>query len=89
MPLLKLASSILLALLLASLSALASPPAASGTALSNQALAESAARQAGAGRDQKLLALSESRRVRGFATPADLPMPTVPLAGETVPGLGQ
>jgi hypothetical protein len=86
MPLLKLASSILLALLLASLSALASPPAAPDTALHDQSLASQAV---AADRGQRLVALAERRRAHGFSTPVNLPMSTIPPAGESIPELGQ
>lgn len=89
MPLLKLASSILLVLLVASLSALTSPPAAPPVAAQNQRL--EAVRTASAGDDNRArsLAFAQARRTHGFPTPADLPAATIPLAGESVPGAGQ
>jgi hypothetical protein len=89
MSLLRLAGSILLALSLASLSALAAGPRTSTLPLSDQGLVstdEGSARAV----EARALALSPAaqRRLHRAMLPAPL-TPTIPVAGQSVPGAGQ
>jgi hypothetical protein len=89
MSLLRFAGSILLALSLASLSALAAGPRTPASSIPHQGLATDRAASIDASADRALaLSPAAQRRLHRAMLPAPL-TPTIPVAGQSVPGAGQ